>query len=117
MKKGYKELYGEVRGKVQDLRYRVYDIGLRWKPKDFKEGVMFVPLEELGKKMNYQFHTEHDIKTMNEIRMIVEGGQFRIDCGVTFALKSFLDELKAEQLSSLIAEQKELERLREESRL
>jgi hypothetical protein len=107
----YREQYGKVRGKVQDLRYRVYDIGLKWNPEDFKEGVVFIPFEELGEKMDYQFHSRPDIKSMNEIYMMVEGKQFRIDSGVTFTFKKFVDELRAEQLSSLIAEQKELDKM------
>jgi len=113
--KGYREPYGKVRGKVQDLRFRVYDIGLKWEPEDFKEGVMFIPFEELGEKMGYQFHITPDIKDMNEVKMIVGDKEFRIDRGVTFTFKKFLDELRREQLSSLITEQKELEKMRKES--
>ena len=63
--------------------------------------------------MGYQFHLTPDIKNMNEVKMMVGNEEFRIDRGVTFTFKKYVDELRREQLTSLIAGQKELKRLRE----
>lgn len=95
----YKEIHGGVKGIVQDLHYRYFEVGYNWKPEDFKEPIVFLPLKELEDRMRAEIplSQNHEDKNfrLDEIEMSFGGlKDKRINRGITDAIEEYWKKKK-----------------------
>lgn len=83
---GYLEQKGPVAGLKQDLHYQGYVVEQPLKPQDFKEGVLFIFLDELKAKVREAREKGEDL---NEIQINVGGKDYRINYGIISGLEAF----------------------------